>query len=187
MPSRFPGAFPWRPGLDAIGQVRIHPNTYQFCNIPNIHPMRKSHDALHALANPKSMEDYDTSFLSRLEQTEWLKWIGALIRSAVRIIDLMDQQKTSVLIHCSDGWDRTPQLSSLSQLCMDPYYRTLRGFAVLIEKEWLGFGHNFHRRLYHGRPNTKEDQRSPQMLQFLDAVWQIQRQFPTCFEFNETF
>ena len=25
------------------------------------------------------------------------------------------------------------------------------------------------------------------MLQFLDAVWQIQRQFPTCFEFNETF
>ena len=53
------------------------------------------------------MEDDDSSFLSRLEQTEWLKWIGALIRSAIRIVDLMDQQKTSVMIHCSDGWDRT--------------------------------------------------------------------------------
>ena len=30
----------------------------------------------------------------------------------IRIVDLMDQQKTSVMIHCSDGWDRTPQLSS---------------------------------------------------------------------------
>ena len=101
------------------------------------------------------MDDEDSTFLTRLEQTQWLKYIGQLIRSATRIVDLMDQQNTSVLIHCSDGWDRTPQLSSLSQICMDPYYRTLRGFAVLIEKEWLGFGHNFHRRLYHGRPNTR--------------------------------
>ena len=104
----------------------------EFCNIPNIHPMRKSHDALHGLVNPKSMEDDDTSFLSRLEQTEWLKWIGALIRSAIRIVDLMDQQKTSVMIHCSDGWDRTPQLSSLSQICMDPYYRTMRGMYFIL-------------------------------------------------------
>ena len=161
--------------------------TLEFCGIKRIQPMQDAYDALQTLVNPKSMDDEDSTFLTRLEQTQWLKYIGQLIRSATRIVDLMDQQNTSVLIHCSDGWDRTPQLSSLSQICMDPYYRTLRGFAVLIEKEWLGFGHNFHRRLYHGRPNTKEDQRSPQMLQFLDAVWQIQRQFPTCFEFNETF
>jgi hypothetical protein len=31
----------------------------------------------------------------------------------------------NVLVHCSDGWDRTSQLSSLSQLLLDPYYRTL--------------------------------------------------------------
>ena len=81
------------------------------------------------------MDDEDSTFLTRLEQTQWLKYIGQLIRSATRIVDLMDQQNTSVLIHCSDGWDRTPQLSSLSQICMDPYYRPLRGFAGLIEKE----------------------------------------------------
>ena len=48
------------------------------------------------------------------------------------IVDLMDQQKTSVMIHCSDGWDRTPQLSSLSQICMDPYYRTMRGMYFIL-------------------------------------------------------
>ena len=46
---------------------------------------------------------------------------------------------TSVLVHCSDGWDRTAQLCSLAQLMLDPYYRTVRGFEVLIEKDWLRY------------------------------------------------
>lgn len=48
-----------------------------------------------------------------------------------------------MLVHCSDGWDRTAQLTALSMLMLDPYYRTIKGFEVLIEKEWMSFGHKF--------------------------------------------
>lgn len=55
----------------------------------------------------------------------------------------VENHKTSVLVHCSDGWDRTAQLTALSMLMLDPYYRTIKGFEVLIEKEWMSFGHKF--------------------------------------------
>ena len=46
-----------------------------------------------------------------------------------------------VLVHCSDGWDRTPQIVSLAQLMLDPYYRSIDGFRTLVEICWLDFGH----------------------------------------------
>ncbi|KAF1790512.1 Myotubularin family [Phytophthora cactorum] len=35
---------------------------------------------------------------------------------------------TSLVIHCSDGWDRTAQITALVKLCADPFYRTVKGF-----------------------------------------------------------
>lgn len=39
----------------------------------------------------------------------------------------------SVVVHCSDGWDRTAQVCSLASLMLDPYYRTIKGFQVCYE------------------------------------------------------
>ena len=47
---------------------------------------------------------------------------------------------------------------------------------VLIEKEWLSFGHKFSQRVGHGDKNHSDSERSPVFVQFIDAVWQITKQ-----------
>ena len=42
----------------------------------------------------------------------------------------MSVHRTSVVVHCSDGWDRTSQLTSLAMLMLDSFYRTTEGFMV---------------------------------------------------------
>ena len=54
---------------------------------------------------------------------------------------------------------------------------------MLLEKEWCDFGHKFQDRLGHGQRESEEF--SPILQQYLDAVWQLLRQFPREFEFNE--
>ncbi len=91
---------------------------------------------------------------------------------------------TNCLVHCSDGWDRTSQLCSLGALLLDPYYRTMEGFQILIEKDWINFGHQFAKRLGQGMNNPLSEEKSQIFLQFLDCITQIMHQFPSEFEFN---
>ncbi|XP_062502336.1 myotubularin-related protein 2-like [Corticium candelabrum] len=124
-------------------------------------------------------------YLSALEETGWFEQLHQLLETAVNVALVMDEYNSSVLIAYEDGWDRTPQVTSLSQLLLDPYYRTIDGFQVLIQKEWLSFGHKFTSR--HAPWLTKSKEDGPVFLQWLDCVWQVLQQFTRQFEFNETF
>lgn len=73
----------------------------------------------------------------------------------------------------------------ITQLLLDPYFRTLEGFAVLIEKEWCSFGHKFFDRCGHTIDDPKSEERSPVFLQWIEAVYNLTLQFPFAFEFNE--
>nr|XP_012608786.1 myotubularin-related protein 1 isoform X12 [Microcebus murinus] len=44
-----------------------------------------------------------------------------------------------------------------------------------------------NKRVGHGNDNHADADRSPIFLQFIDCVWQMTRQFPSAFEFNELF
>ena len=68
---------------------------------------------------------------------------------------------------------------------IDPYYRTIEGFEVLIEKEWTRLGHMFRKRL--GHCERHKDEESQVFLQFLDCVQQLIHQFPIEFEFTSKF
>lgn len=235
--------------------------TINFLGIDNIHVMR---DSLNKVVEALQHSDYtnlgpDQDLLAR---SKWLKYISLVVKGADLVARQIGLIHSHVLIHCSDGWDRTSQISSLSQLCLDPYYRTLGGFIVLVEKDWLSFGHMFRRRtgplshekyfsvendnvrkdqsndsnkapaavhafenalftargFFHKKNDSRDDltldadgnasvesspsrashskddkyatkpsETSPIFHQFLDATWQLLRQHPHRFEFNERF
>lgn len=147
----------------------VYQNTeVSFLGIANIHAMR---DSLKRLQEICFSPIDNAKWLSSLEGTRWLEHIRTVLAGAARTAELIESGH-SVLIHCSDGWDRTAQLSALAMLMLDGYYRTLKGFAVLIEQEWLAFGHKFAQRLGHGDKNYIDEQRAPVFLQFIDCVYQ---------------
>ncbi|GLD71120.1 myotubularin-like isoform X1, partial [Lates japonicus] len=152
-----------------------------FLDIQNIHVMRESLKKLKDIVYPNVEESH---WLSSLESTHWLEHVKLVLSGAIQVADKVSSGN-SVVVHCSDGWDRTAQLTSLAMLMLDSHYRTLRGFQVLIEKEWISFGHKFASRIGHGDKNHADQDRSPIFVQFIDCVWQMTKQFPTAFEFNE--
>ncbi|KAK5876175.1 hypothetical protein CesoFtcFv8_027171 [Champsocephalus esox] len=163
----------------------FYPNVeLNFLEIPNIHVMRESLRKMKDVVYPTIDEAH---WHSAIDQTHWLEYIRLLLSGAAKVADKLESGKSSVVVHCSDGWDRTAQLTSLAMLMLDSHYRTLRGFQVLVEKEWISFGHKFAARVGHGDENHANSERSPLFVQFIDCVWQMTRQFPAAFEFNELF
>lgn len=65
------------------------------------------------------------SWLALLDSTKWLASVCALLRAACLVRGAVHDEARPVLVHCSDGWDRTPQITATAQLMMDPYYRTI--------------------------------------------------------------
>ena len=156
--------------------------TLVFGGIGNIHTMRSSLKTLQQVVLPS--EDNGGDFIAKLQESGWLNHVRLVLDLAVTAAKHMHVEKSGVLVHCSDGWDRTAQIVSMAQLLMDPYFRTIEGFALLIEKEWVSFGHKFSDRCCHGAKEPTEEY-SPIFLQWLDCVHQLIDQFPTAFEFTE--
>ncbi|KAK4547985.1 hypothetical protein LTR36_010705 [Oleoguttula mirabilis] len=248
-----------------------------FLSIQNIHVMRSS---LEKVVESFANSDYLALAPDQevLRKSGWLGHIAGLLEGSELVARAVGLTGSHVLIHCSDGWDRTSQVSALAQIMLDPHYRTLNGFITLVQKDFLAFGHKFRDRngiqgcekwfeieneritpsrqrdhtgsdsnslnaigskalsgakswfeknrtnlfrqqnadvdgttdqpasrpaspppnpIIHSPPppngkdekehKTSEKEISPIFHQFVEAVWQIQRQYPDEFEFNERF
>lgn len=187
-----------------------------YLGIDNIHVMRSSLNAVFD-AMREAEETQSSVDVQQLKRSNWLKHLTTILDGTVLIVKTIHLSNSHVLIHCSDGWDRTSQLSSLSQLCLDPFYRTAKGLVVLIEKDWSSYGHKFAERsgLYCGdrvsfldRPREDQSAQSaflasvrgqfsgnshayketcPVFQQWCDCIYQVMRQFPDRFEYNEAW
>ncbi|CAI2183290.1 17508_t:CDS:2 [Funneliformis geosporum] len=189
------------------------PNTtLLFLGLSNIHAISSSHSSLlNAIASHAS----SSKWFSVLESTGWLGHVADLLKAAGGkdgVVGKIIDEDASVLVHCTDGWDRTTQLVSLSQIMLDPFYRTIKGFQVLIEKEWIAHGHPFRARgdlptnirnddslippreeqQSSTRPNCQQplavqSAPAPVFLLFLTCLHHLLQQFPSSFEYNDFF
>ncbi|WWD06220.1 hypothetical protein V865_004306 [Kwoniella europaea PYCC6329] len=155
-----------RPTTNAMANVAMGAGTENMENyklgkkaylgIDNIHVMRNSLKIIieairEAESKPAASAISGAGVLDRtlLRKSNWLKHLSTILDGSLMIIKNIHLNASHVLIHCSDGWDRTAQLSAISQICLDPYYRTIEGFSVLVEKDFLSFGHKFLDRSNH--------------------------------------
>ncbi|KAJ4851573.1 Carrier protein, mitochondrial [Turnera subulata] len=153
-----------------------------FFGIDNIHAMRDSLSRLRDYVDTHGTTSSDgmSSFLrnggwtwgggnlssmsasvSTLGDSGWLIHVQSVLAGSAWIAARIALESASVLVHCSDGWDRTTQLVSLANLLLDPYYRTFTGFQALIEKDWLAFGHPFADRV--GMPSALGSGNMPEL------------------------
>ena len=154
---------------------------FHFLGIENIHVMRASLQKLLEATELKVLSV--NAFLSAIDGSGWLKHIKAVLETAAFIAKSVDEGIT-VIVHCSDGWDRTAQACSLAALLLDPYHRTIDGFEALIEKEWLAFGHKFTERCGHIQTGDSKET-APVFTQFIDCVWQISQQVKYIGQIND--
>ncbi|XP_077448577.1 phosphatidylinositol-3,5-bisphosphate 3-phosphatase MTMR4 isoform X2 [Stigmatopora argus] len=155
-----------------------------FMGMANIHAIRNSFQALRTVC---SQIPDPGNWLSALESTRWLQHLSVMLKAATLVCSSVERESRPVLVHCSDGWDRTPQIVALAKILLDPYYRTLEGFQLLVETDWLDYGHKFGDRCGHQENTDDVSEQCPVFLQWLDCVHQLLKQFPCLFEFNEAF
>ncbi|KAG0669071.1 hypothetical protein C6P45_004143 [Maudiozyma exigua] len=151
-----------RPLTNAIAQVALGGGTelmenYNFnqstkrlfLGIDNIHVMSETNNSLidNFLIDSDIFPDLSLKINGKFQN--WIKYNKLILSSVDKLSKEMIFNKANILVHCSDGWDRTTQIISLVQLCIDPYFRTFKGFMVLIEKDWVCFGHKFRERSNH--------------------------------------
>ena len=175
-----------------------------FCDLPNIHTVRDSWDrtwagiyALLPAIEPgfslcQGRRNFHVGWWKVFEDNRWYEWVSMILKTSLLAADAADHKAIdigekicsfkAVLVHCSDGWDRTPQITSLAMIIIDPFYRTRQGFAALIEREWVQMGHPFKRRF---GIDGEGKEFSPIFAQFFDCVYQLISQNSDSFSFDD--
>ena len=135
------------------------------------------------LWNTCLVKDCD-NFYKNLDSCKWLHHMQSLIRASRHIARTLKCDKNPVVVMDQSGRDISCVIVSLVVILCDKYYRTIDGFANLINKEWVAAGYSFYSSLMtiNGHKNFL-----PTFMMFLDCVHNIILQYPTEFEFTDHY
>lgn len=114
-----------------------------FLGFPNVHILSDQYSAMvdyYILG--KNQQQEEISPLS----FDWYLNIEHVLKEVDYLLKEYLLNGSHLLIHCTHGWDRTSLTTSLLMICTDPYYRTIEGFLVLVQLEWLNYGFRFAER-----------------------------------------
>lgn len=81
-------------------------------------------------------------FYTLLDKTYWMLYVSLCLKYANMAAITMREGRTVVLQE-NDGRDMCCVISSLTQILLDPFFRTISGFESLIQKDWVALGHPF--------------------------------------------
>uniref|UniRef100_A0A673KDF8 Myotubularin-related protein 12 n=1 Tax=Sinocyclocheilus rhinocerous TaxID=307959 RepID=A0A673KDF8_9TELE len=158
-------------------------------SLPTIQDIQQSYNKFKQFFLIENSTDFwlsDVKWFSSLESSGWLDIIRQCLQKAVEVVECLEKDNTNVLITEEEGTDLCCVISSLVQIMLDPYYRTLMGFQSLVQKEWVAGCHAFLDRCNHLHQKDKECH-SPVFLLFLECVWQLVQQHSPAFQFSETY
>jgi len=111
--------------------------------LPCKEDVQRAYLKLRRLCTPESAEKFmlqDDKFLGLLEKTNWLLYVSLCLRHSAEAAAELRSGVTCVLQE-SNGRDLCCVVSSLTQLLLDPHFRSLDGFQSLIQKEWIALEH----------------------------------------------
>ena len=78
-----------------------------FCDIDNIHEVTKTSKKMQEISNHPEAFHSCEKYSGMLDNTDYMQFIATILKSINMVLDTMLHQNTNVLVHCSDGWDRT--------------------------------------------------------------------------------
>ncbi|CAH0399351.1 unnamed protein product [Chilo suppressalis] len=171
-------------------------NTERVNALPPLSTLTAAHKKMVDLCTPTTLADFwkqDSDYYGTLEASRWLRYVAWCLAAASDAATRLHNNVTVVLQE-GDGVDYCAVVSSLTQLMLDPYFRTISGFQSLVQKEWVALGHPFCDRLGLPRPGSPKEgkesttaQVGPVFLLFLDCVWQLTERHPAAFQFTDIY
>ena len=85
-----------------------------FLDIGNIHAVSTCFNKMVEISSKPENFNSINKYGPKVEESGYMQMISGILIGANKMVNSMLVKKRNVIVHCSDGWDRTSQISTLT-------------------------------------------------------------------------